>query len=101
MPEKTLDQDPVDLSFEDAIDRLETIIGRMENERVPLAELLADYEQGTALLKLCRSRIDAARERVETINKDLAAARESGTDEIQSGSEDDSPEDDDDEIQLL
>ena len=44
---------------------------------------------------------DAARERVETINKDLAAARESGADEIQSGSEDDSPEDDDDEIQLL
>ena len=61
-----------ELRFEDAIERLEEIIERMETERVPLDDLLKDYEEGTNLLKTCRERIGAARLRVERINKDLA-----------------------------
>ena len=83
-----------ELRFEDAIGRLEEIIERMESERVPLDKLLADYEQGTALLKLCRERIEHARERVETINQGLAHAMPSPT-------SDDGADGDDDDTQLL
>ena len=59
------------LQFEEAIEKLESIIERMESEQIPLEELLKDYEEGTNLLKLCRDRIDGARQKVEKINKEL------------------------------
>ena len=43
----------------------------MENERVPLEELLKDYEEGTKLLSVCKEKINVARKKVEQINKDL------------------------------
>ena len=97
MPKTEPQTQPPDeaLRFEDAIERLEEIIGRMESERVPLDKLLTDYEEGTALLKLCRQRIEHARERVETINKGLANGAPKTT------GEDDDPDNDDEDIQLL
>ena len=59
------------LQFEEAIEKLESIIERMESEQIPLQELLKDYEEGTKLLKLCRDRIDGARQKVDKINKEL------------------------------
>ena len=59
------------LQFEEAIEKLESIIERMESEQIPLQELLKDYEEGTKLLKLCRDRIAAARQKVDKINKEL------------------------------
>jgi exodeoxyribonuclease VII small subunit len=94
---KSADPDP-EVRFEDAIERLESIIERMETEQIPLDELLEDYENGTHLLKLCRNRIDSARTRVETINRELAdtkPAPDSG------GIEGEADNTDDDEIQLL
>ncbi len=84
---------PADLPFEDAVERLEEIIGRMEGERVPLDALLRDYKEGTELLKLCRSRIEGARAQIEQINTDLAASP--GNEE---GAAPDQP---DEEVQLL
>ena len=59
------------LQFEEAIEKLESIIERMESEQIPLQELLKDYEEGTKLLKFCRDRIDGARQKVDKINKEL------------------------------
>ncbi|MGH7945488.1 MAG: exodeoxyribonuclease VII small subunit, partial [Opitutaceae bacterium] len=46
--------DPTDakLSFEAALGQLETIVESMESGEVPLAELLAKFEEGTKLLKV-------------------------------------------------
>ena len=60
-----------DLHFEDAIERLEKIIEKMENERVPLEEMLKDYEEGTKLLSVCKEKISIARKKVEQINNCL------------------------------
>ena len=46
----------------------------MENERVPLEEMLKDYEEGTKLLSVCKEKISIARKKVEKINKDIRAA---------------------------
>ena len=71
MPPKKQTDLKNDLHFEDAIERLEKIIGKMENERVPLEEMLKDYEEGTKLLSVCKEKISIARKKVERNNKDL------------------------------
>ena len=71
MPPKKQTDLKNDLHFEDAIERLEKIIEKMENERVPLVEMLKDYEEGTKLLSVCKEKISIARKKVEQINKDL------------------------------
>lgn len=71
MPPKKQTDLKDDLHFEDAIERLEKIIEKMENERVPLEEMLKDYEEGTKLLSVCKEKIIIARKKVEKINKDL------------------------------
>ena len=71
MPPKKQTNSKNDLHFEDAIERLEKIIEKMENERVPLEEMLKDYEEGTKLLSVCKEKISIGRKKVEQINKDL------------------------------
>lgn len=57
------------LSFEDALAQLETIVEKMESGNVPLAELLAKYEEGTKLLQTCESRLKTAELKVELLKK--------------------------------
>ncbi len=56
-------------SFEDAMERLETIVETMESGDVPLAELLAKFEEGSALLKVCESRLKDAELKIEQLKK--------------------------------
>lgn len=66
------------LSFEAALAKLETIVDSMESGEVPLAELLAKYEEGSKLLKVCESRLKDAELKIEKLKKakDGAAAFE-------------------------
>lgn len=57
------------LSFEAALQRLETIVDSMEQGEVPLAELLSKYEEGTKLLKVCESRLKDAELKIEKLKK--------------------------------
>tara|TARA_B100000579_G_scaffold352372_1_gene306734 strand:- start:38 stop:307 length:270 start_codon:yes stop_codon:yes gene_type:complete len=71
MPTKKQSQNNENLNFEDAVERLENIIEKMEGERIPLEELLKDYEEGTKLLNACKEKINVAKEKVEKINNSL------------------------------
>lgn len=71
MPAKKQSQKNESLNFEEAIERLENIIEKMEGERIPLEELLKDYEEGTRLLNACKEKINIAKEKVEKINNSL------------------------------
>ncbi len=62
---------PDDVSFEQAMERLEEIVSSMEGERLPLEEMVQSYEEGARLLRVCRERIEAARLRVELITANL------------------------------
>ncbi|MBI2497154.1 MAG: exodeoxyribonuclease VII small subunit [Opitutae bacterium] len=57
------------LSFESALTKLETIVDSMEQGEVPLADLLARYEEGTKLLKACESRLKEAELKIEKLKK--------------------------------
>jgi exodeoxyribonuclease VII small subunit len=64
-------------SFEDALQRLDDIVADMEGDRLALDELLARYEEGTRLVRICMERLSAAERRIETITRD--ARSESAT----------------------
>jgi exodeoxyribonuclease VII small subunit len=69
MPDET--RQPEDLSFEEAIESLDSIVASLEGERLPLEEMVGSYERGMKLLRVCRNRIETARQRVEIITADL------------------------------
>ena len=57
------------LSFEAALTRLEAIVDSMEQGEIPLADLLAKYEEGSKLLKACESRLKDAELKIEKLKK--------------------------------
>ena len=56
-------------AFESALTQLETIVETMESGDVPLAELLAKFEEGNKLLKICESRLKEAELKIELLKK--------------------------------
>ncbi len=56
--------------FETALSKLEKIVGRIEKGELSLDESLKLFEEGVALSRLCRSRLDEAERRVEALLKD-------------------------------
>ena len=57
------------ISFESALTQLETIVESMESGDVPLAELLAKFEEGNKLLKVCEARLKDAELKIELLKK--------------------------------
>jgi exodeoxyribonuclease VII small subunit len=57
------------LTFEAALAKLEAVVESMESGEVPLAELLAKFEQGNKLLKACEARLKEAELKIEQLRK--------------------------------
>ena len=57
------------LTFEAALAKLESIVESMESGQVPLAELLAKFEDGNKLLKVCEARLKDAEMKIEQLKK--------------------------------
>src|SRR3569833_2892157 len=60
------------LSFERAIEELETIVKRLEDGKVPQEESVAIYERGEALKRRCEELLRQAEARVEKITTDAS-----------------------------
>jgi exodeoxyribonuclease VII small subunit len=69
------------LSFERAIEELESIVKRLEDGRVPLEESVAIYERGEALKRRCEDLLRQAEARVQKITLD-AAGNPTGTEPL-------------------
>jgi exodeoxyribonuclease VII small subunit len=89
MPETT--SQPEDVSFEDAMESLDAIVASLEGERLPLEEMVASYERGMKLLRVCRSRIETARQRVELITADFEGRGKAALSEFTALESPDSP----------
>jgi len=61
--------EPKDGSFEESIERLESIVAELESEETPLDRALELFKEGTALSKRCKAMLERAQEQ---INKALA-----------------------------
>jgi exodeoxyribonuclease VII small subunit len=66
------DTDPDKMTFERAIEELESIIGRIEQGKIGLAESLAEYQRGAALLKRCRGILEVAEQQIEKLSVEQA-----------------------------
>ena len=67
------------LSFEDALKELETIVEKLERGEVSLDDAVAAYERGAVLKKLCQDRLDEARLKVDKIRSQKASSSIEGT----------------------
>lgn len=59
-----------DISFEEAMKKLEELVNAMENNDLPLDKMIDSYEQGTLLAKLCRNKLAKLEQRIELLSRD-------------------------------
>jgi len=60
------------LPFEEALKKLESIVEAMEAEDLPLESLLARYEEGTRLAKICQDKLAEADLKIQQLEKTAA-----------------------------
>jgi exodeoxyribonuclease VII small subunit len=84
--------------FEELLARLEQIVTDMENADLPLEKLLASYEEGMRLVKVCGGRLTDAEQKVEILSR--AVATEPGKAAV-SGATEEAPAPPKDEIRLF
>ena len=77
----TTQADVKTLTFERAIEELESIVKRLEDGKVPLEESVAIYERGEALKRRCEELLRQAEARVDKITTD-AGGKATGTEPL-------------------
>lgn len=58
-----------EMSFEQAMDRLEQIVKLLERGDAPLAEGLGLFEEGTRLVGMCKKQLEEAEQKVVKLRK--------------------------------
>lgn len=58
---------PDDLTFEDALQRLEALVDTLEDGDATLDQAVASYEEGVALAQYCLERLNTAEMRVQEL----------------------------------
>ncbi len=66
---KTTDGEGREPTFEEALERLETIVGQMEDGSLGLDDLMARFEEGQKLIGLCTTRLNEVEKKVEVMLK--------------------------------
>ena len=56
-----------EMSFEDAMKRIEAIVGELEQGDLPLEESLARFEEAVKLARSCQRKLEAAQARVSKL----------------------------------
>lgn len=59
------------LSFEEALEQLETLVRDLEGGRIKLDDAIEAYDKAIALKKLCEEKLKAAELKVEKIETDI------------------------------
>ena len=60
-----------ELSFEQALERLDAIVTAMESDDLPLEKMLTQFEEGTQMAKLCQARLADAEVRIKKLEETL------------------------------
>lgn len=67
-----------DISFEEAVERLEKIVRMLESGSVPLDDSLVLFEEGVELVKTCNSKLDVVQQKITLLTKDGETPFEAG-----------------------
>lgn len=96
-PAAPLGPDGRPLAFEQALERLETIVGELEDGKLTLEESIARFEEGVVLSKFLEAELGRAEKRVEELVESSggpATRPWAGDDEVEedgAGDDDDAP----------
>jgi exodeoxyribonuclease VII small subunit len=72
-PSKGAGQSPAkNPPFEEALKKLEGIVATMESDELPLETLLARYEEGMRLVKICQEKLAEAELKIQQLEKNAA-----------------------------
>ena len=55
------------LSFEEAMEELETVVRQLESGKIKLDEAVAVYERGVKLKNLCESKLNDAKSKIDKL----------------------------------
>lgn len=58
------------ISFENAIEELQQITDKLENDETTLSEALKLYEKGVSLVRVCKEQLNDAEQKVKIIQKE-------------------------------
>lgn len=58
------------MSFEEALARLEEIVGEMDSGKAELDKLLELFEEGTTLVRKCKKELDNAEKKIKLVTED-------------------------------
>lgn len=58
--------------FEEALQKLESVVEAMEADDLPLETLLAKYEEGARLVKICQDKLAEAELKIQQLEKTAA-----------------------------
>ena len=71
-PAKAGDPAKGSVPFEEALKKLEGIVEAMEADDLPLETLLAKYEEGARLVKVCQEKLAEAEIKIQQLEKSAA-----------------------------
>ncbi len=57
-------------SYEELCTELNSLVSKMENNQIPLEDLLINYERGILLLQECRNRLAKFEKKIEILTRD-------------------------------
>ena len=57
------------MKFEDALDRLQNILSKLESGALPLDEAIAEYKEAVKLVNLCNERLEMATQEVRILTE--------------------------------
>lgn len=70
------------MTFEKALEQVESIISRIEAGEVGLEESITEYERGVRLISHCRSKLSGAQRQIEDLTRKLDSAGEPDDKEV-------------------
>jgi exodeoxyribonuclease VII small subunit len=57
------------MPFEEALKKLEKVVDDMEGGELPLETMLARFEEGTRLVKVCQTKLEEAELKIQKLEK--------------------------------
>ncbi len=61
-----------ELTFEKAMEKLEAIVGSMENKKLPLDDMMKNYEEGKKLADFCSKKLTEFEKKIEILVKETS-----------------------------
>ena len=64
-----MEEQELNLTFEEAMDNLEQIVSEMERGGIPLEQMMAKFEEGAKLAKYCQEKLAGLKKKMEILTR--------------------------------